>query len=49
MNAEAQEVVFVLVWPVLCGMAIRVYVWACERADSRMASRAHAHLGGRQC
>jgi hypothetical protein len=44
MTTEAQEIVFVLVWPVLCAIAIHVYVRACERADARMASR--AHLGG---
>lgn len=51
MNADTQAVVFVLVWPVVLGIAMRVYVMACQAMDARDSrpSRARTHLGGWEC
>ncbi|WP_255504192.1 hypothetical protein [Caballeronia sp. EK] len=35
MNADAQAIVFVLILPVLCGIAAGLYTQACEAADAR--------------
>lgn len=39
MNAEAQGIVFVVVWPFVLGLAIQVYVAACERLDARLGGK----------